>query len=59
MTSFKNPDDFAAVLRDLSEAGLVDMIIGDGGEASFTLGAAINEAGSDAAATLFGSCKVV
>ncbi len=59
MKSFKNPEDFAAVLRDLSEAGLVDMVIGDGGVASFTLGAAITEAGPDAAAVLLAGIEAI
>ncbi len=44
MKSFENPDELAAVLRDLSEAGLVDIVVCEGGEASFTLSAAITKA---------------
>jgi hypothetical protein len=59
MKTFENADELAEVLRTLSEAGLVDIVIGDGGEAGFTLSAAISEAGPDAIAALLAWIEAV
>ncbi len=59
MKSFENPDELAAVLRDLSEAGLVDIVAGEGGEASFTLSAAITKAHPDAIAALLAGIEAI
>lgn len=37
MKTFENHDEFAEVLTNLTEAGLVDIVLGDDGEAGFTL----------------------
>ena len=45
MKTFENHDEFAEVLTSLNEAGLVDIVLGDDGEAGFTLSAAITAEG--------------
>jgi hypothetical protein len=48
MKTFENHDEFADVLTRLTEAGLVDIVLGDDGKAGFTLSAAITAEGPDA-----------
>ena len=59
MKTFENADELAEVLRTLSEAGLVDIVVGDGGEAGFTLSATITEAAPDAIAMLLAWIEAV
>jgi len=59
MEIFENAGGFAEVLRDLNEAGLVNIILGDGGETTFTLSAAITEAGHDAIAALLAGIETI
>jgi hypothetical protein len=59
MKIYKDPDELAAVLRDLSEAGLVEIVNGAGGEASFTLSAAITRAGPGAIAALLAGIEAI
>ena len=59
MKIFENSDQLADVLRNLSETGLLDIIIGDGGEASFTLSAAITDEGPDGIAALLAWIEAV
>ena len=58
MKAFTNADELAAVLRELIEAGLVDMIIGDG-VASFTLSAAITDSSLGAPAALLAGIEAI
>jgi hypothetical protein len=59
MQDLEDLDDPSAVLRSLSEAGLIDIIIGEGGEARFTLCAAITEAGPDRIAALLAGIEAI
>jgi len=59
MQDLENPDDPSAVLRSLSEAGLIDIIVGEGGEARFTLSAAITEAGPERIAALLAGIEAI
>jgi 16S rRNA C1402 N4-methylase RsmH len=59
MKIFESGDELAAVLRNLSEAGLIDITIGDGGEATFTLSAAITKAGLDAITALLAGIEAI
>jgi hypothetical protein len=59
MKIFGNADELATVLRNLSEAGLIEIHVGDGGVASFTLSAAITQAGLDASGALLAGIEAI
>ena len=59
MKTSENHDEFAEVLTRLTEAGLVDIVLGDDGEAGFTLSAAITAEGPDAVAALLARIEAI
>ena len=59
MKTSENHDEFAEVLTSLNEAGLVDIVLGDDGEAGFTLSAAITAEGPDAVAALLAGIEAI
>ena len=59
MKTFENHDEFAEVLTSLTEAGLVDIVLGDDGEAGFSLSAAITAEGPDAVAALLAGIEAI
>ncbi len=59
MKTFGGPDELADVLRSLSETGLIDIVLGDGGEAGFTLSAAVTDSGPDGVAALLAWIEAV
>ena len=59
MKTSENHDEFAEVLTSLTEAGLVDIVLGDDGEAGFTLSAAITAEGPDAVAAFLAGIEAI
>jgi hypothetical protein len=59
MKTLENHDEFADVLTSLTEAGLVDIVLGDDGKAGFTLSAAITAEGPDAIAALLAGIEAI